>query len=558
LRDRALETAATIKPEVVRDIASCRQDGYWATLAQPDTRFAPRRALHAVYQALQTAAELFALRNEHMGALAQPDASALFTAYTGSLYRFDQHYRHFCEAADDAESRDWDILKSLRKKIEQTYGNGFLAELALAWNTHLENGLLKLWRLDGVPNQQAFYEREVAPVLAKGPDRRVFVIISDAFRYEAAQELTALLNGKYRFQAELSAQLGVLPSYTALGMAALLPHKVLAYDEGGAIRLDGLPCASLEQRTKVLAAVQGVAVKAETFMAMKKDEGRDFINPYRVVYVYHNQVDAVGDSASTEDDTFAAVRTAIHELADLVAKIVNSLNGNHLRITADHGFLFQETPLGATDKSALGTNPPGTVLAKKRYLLGRNLPEDDRAYHGATETTAGAEGDMEFWVPKGANRFHFVGGSRFVHGGAMPQEIAVPVIRVHHVKDSGKAAKTKSRTVGVSVLGSNFKVTTNRHRFQLIQTEPVGERVKPLTLKAAIYDGDDPVTNVETLTFDSTSADMNQWKKTLSLTLEGRRFDSKRIYQLILRDAETGVEEARFDVTIDLAFGNDF
>jgi hypothetical protein len=117
LRDRVLETAATIKPEAVRDIASRRQDGYWATPALPDTRFAPRRALHAVYHALQTAAELFALRNEHMGTLTQPNATCLFTAYTGSLYRFDQRYRHFCEAADDAESRDWDILKSLRKTI---------------------------------------------------------------------------------------------------------------------------------------------------------------------------------------------------------------------------------------------------------------------------------------------------------------------------------------------------------------------------------------------------------------------------------------------------------
>jgi hypothetical protein len=79
----------------------------------------------------------------------------------------------------------------------------------------------------------------------------------------------------------------------------------------------------------------------------------------------------------------------------------------------------------------------------------------------------------------------------------------VPVIRVHHVKEGGKAAKTKTRTVGVSVLGSNFKVTTNRHRFQLIQTEPVGERVKPVTLKVGIYDGDEPVTYVETVTFDS-------------------------------------------------------
>lgn len=197
-------------------------------------------------------------------------------------------------------------------------------------------------------------------------------------------------------------------------------------------------------------------------------------------------------------------------------------------------------------------------MAKKRYLLGRDLPASDQAYHGFTQATAGAGGGMEFWVPKGANRFHFVGGSRFVHGGAMPQEIAVPAIRVQHVKDTAKAAKTRTHAVGVSVPGNNFKVTTNRHRFQLIQTEPVGERVKPNTLKIGIYDGDEPVTNLETLTFDSPAADMNQWQKAVSLTLRGRRFDSKRVYQLLLRDSETGVEEARFDVTIDLAFVNDF
>ena len=558
LRDRVLETVDNIKPESIRDIASRRQDGYWAAPGLPDTQAAPRRALYAVYQALQTAADLFALRNAHVGGLAHSDAKAFFAAYTKELYRFDQLYRHFCEFADYAESRDWDILKSLRKRVEQVYGNGFVAELALQWNKHLESGLLGLWRIEGVPNQQNFYEREVEPVLEKGADHRVFVIVSDAFRYEAAQELTEQLNGKYRFDAQLSAQLGVLPSYTGLGMAALLPHKALDYAENGTIRIDGLSCGSLEQRGKVLQAVQGVAVKAETLMSMKKDEGRAFIKPYRVIYVYHNQIDAVGDSASTEDHTFNAVRKTIDDFGDLVGKIVNSLNGNHLRITADHGFLFQETPPGQTDKNSIASKPAGTLLAKKRYLLGRNLSENDKAYHGSTEVTAGAGGGMEFWVPKGANRFHFVGGSRFVHGGAMPQEILVPVLRVHHVKETGKASKTKTRTVGVSVLGSNFKVTTNRHRFQLIQTEPVGERVKPVTLKVGIYEGDDPVTNVDSMTFDNSSSDMNQWKKSISLTLEGRHFNSKKVYDLILRDAETGVEEARFDITIDLAFTNDF
>jgi hypothetical protein len=51
---------------------------------------------------------------------------------------------------------------------------------------------------------------------------------------------------------------------------------------------------------------------------------------------------------------------------------------------------------------------------------------------------------------------------------------------------------------------------------------------------------------------------MNQWKKTVSHTLEGRHIDSKKHFHLILRDAETGVEEARIDLTIDLAFINDF
>jgi hypothetical protein len=101
-------------------------------------------------------------------------------------------------------------------------------------------------------------------------------------------------------------------------------------------------------------------------------------------------------------------------------------------------------------------------------------------------------------------------------------------------------------------------VTTNRHRFKLIQTKAVSERVKPITLKVAIYDGEQPVTNVETLTFDSASRDMNEWQKIVNLTLESRAYDKQSVYQLILRDAETGVDEACFDVTIDLAFTNDF
>ena len=218
----------------------------------------------------------------------------------------------------------------------------------------------------GRARHQLRHSATCGPGWRKGDNRRAFVIISDAFRYEAAQELTAELNGKYRFEATLSSQLGVLPSYTALGMASLLPHKTLAY-KGTDVLVDGKSSIASE-RDGILQAVGGLACKCDELMAKKKEEGREFVKDKRVVYIYHNTVDAVGDDGKTEGKTFEAVRTAIDELAALVGYIVNNLNGHHIVVTADHGFLFTETARVETDKSKLKDKPDGTILAKKRYL----------------------------------------------------------------------------------------------------------------------------------------------------------------------------------------------
>ena len=246
------------------------------------------------------------------------------------------------------------------------------------------------------------------------------------------------------------------------------------------------------------------------------------------------------------------------KLADLVRIVVNNLNGNHVLITADHGFLFSERPPSETDKSKLSVKPQGTVLAKKRYLLGEELGPYEDALHGKTRNTAGTDDAMEFWTPKGVNRFHFAGGARFVHGGAMPQEIVVPVITVRHFKSPESRDKTKSRQVAVNVLGANHRITTPRHRFQLLQMEPVSERVKPVTLKAAVYEGDVPVTNIETVTFDSASDSMGERQKDIYLVLQDRHYDKKTAYRLALRDADSGIEVYHVTVIIDRAITDDF
>ncbi len=557
LRERVQTTADAINADDVRAIATHRQSGHWASLSVTDSTNAPRSALHAVYKALVAAADFYALRNQHKGGFDLPDAAAMYVAYESELYRFDQLYRHFCASADTAEERGWNIVKPLRADIEAHYVNWYLTNLALAWGKFLEphDGLLTMWDIDKIPNQYRFYERNVRPWLNEGDNRRAFVIISDAFRYEAAQELTAELNGKYRFEATLSSQLGVLPSYTALGMASLLPHNTLAY-KGTDVLVDGKSSVASE-RNGILQAVGGLACKYDELMAKKKDEGREFVKDKRVVYIYHNTVDSVGDDAKTEGQTFEAVGRAIHQLAMIVGHIINNLNGHRVVVTADHGFLFTETARVETDKSKLKDKPDSTILAKKRFLLGPNLPDSDGAWHGKLSATAGVDGEMEFWIPKGANVFHFAGGARFVHGGAMLQEIVVPVVTVKHIR--GKSAEeTKTKSVTVQVLGSKHRITTAQHRFQLIQMEAVSDRVKPITLRVAVYEGEEPVTGVQAVKFESSSGNLDERKKWVSLVLKEGQYNKKTPYRLVLLDAETGIEQQSVEVIIDRAFTDDF
>lgn len=558
LRERVQTTAATINAEDVRAIATRRQTGHWASPNLADSIAAPRKAFHAVYAALIAAADFFALRNLHPQGFDFPTAATLYRAYEQELYRFDQLYRRFGEAADTTEEQGWDIVKALRADLEAHYVNGYLTDLALAWGRFIEppGSLLTHWQIPQAPNQYRFYDRQVQPCLDENENRRVFVIISDAFRYEAAQELTTELNGKYRFEATLTSQLGVLPSYTALGMASLLPHQTLAY-RGTDVLVDGQSSIASE-RNGILQSVGGLACQYDALMAMKKDAGREFVKDRRVVYIYHDTIDAIGDDGKTEGKTFAAVRTAISELVALVVHLINNLNGNHIVITADHGFLFTETARVETDKSPLKDKPASTLLAKKRYLIGQPLHDHDAAWRGQLRLTAGVMGDLEFWIPKGANVFHCAGGARFVHGGAMPQEIVIPVITVRHKKDKGSRGETRTRPVEVQVLGNSHRITTAQHRFQLLQMEPVSERVKPITLRVAVYEGEEPVTDLQTVKFESRSGHLDERKQWVSLVLKDRRYDKKTPYRLVLRDADTGIEQQSVEVMINRAFTDDF
>lgn len=562
LRDRLL---APLPSETgsLSDLISTRRDRFWC-------RGAEGNSYSAAYDALAAGLEFYRLREKYAGGFNFPNAAAIFMAYREELFKFDQHYRRFCEASRGMKFEGWNVFKLLTENIENAYGNWFVENLAIVWGKAVEHEkLFDNWRVEGATNQYKFFGQFVKPLAGESAERKIYVIISDAFRFECAEELTRELNtdarksGKALLEADIGAMLGVVPSYTALGMASLLPHETLDYKSpnpnADTLYADGQSTAGVAGRDAVLGKYKGTAVKFEDFINLGKEGGRDFVRDLQIIYVYHNVVDAVGDSQSTESETFSAARQAISELRNAVNYIFNSLNGSQIFITADHGFLFQENAPEAVDRSLLEVKSIDVLKRKKRYVINPQIAAQENAWHGKIKNTAGIAGEMEFMIPKGANRFHFAGGSRFVHGGAMPQEVCVPVITIKKLR--GKVAeKIQISRVSVALLGNLTRIVNNVQRFEFIQTEAVSERTLPRTLRISLRDDKgEIISNEQSVTFESVSNSMDERRKSVQLTLRAGNYDRTRSYELTaIDDYEVVKKYLSYPITIDLAFSSDF
>src|SRR5690625_2351113 len=155
-----------------------------------------RRKLHwypefeLEYEAISHAVQLF--RHMHEIEFPEQPAKALFHAYINDYYVIDRAYRKFYVAYDQIEKHE--RLYHLREKIENLYTNRFVEELAVKWAESLERQADKKWPITGISQQKDFYRDCVQPYQVN--DERVFVIISDALRYEAAAELKNVLDNE--------------------------------------------------------------------------------------------------------------------------------------------------------------------------------------------------------------------------------------------------------------------------------------------------------------------------------------------------------------------------
>lgn len=478
-----------------------------------------------------------------------------FDTYATSWFQIDQIYRKFVLHAGRTLHRD--LVASLVERVENLYSNGFLMPLNDSWQRAIDAD--PTWKIDNVVGQRRFYEQHVVPIRNKGA--KVIVIISDALRFEIGEELLRRIRAVDRFEARIEPMLGSLPSYTQIGMGALLPNRDLRIAaEGSGVLVDGESATGTENRGKILArradAGTTAAVQSDAVSRMDKDAVRALIRDNDVVYIYHNLIDATGDKTASEGQVFEAAERAIQDLEQLVRRLAGN-NANNLIVTADHGFIFQNRPIHEGDYSPAEVRGKKITHRDRRFVLGTGL-EETPGLTWFTSRAAGLEGETEILIPRSIGRLRLSGsGSRFVHGGAALQEVVVPVLLIN------KRRTSDMEPVEVEpILTASRLITTGQHPIRLYQILPVTEKRRPIRLRIGLYGPDGTVlSNLEEREFGETSEDPRRRETTVRLILAkaAEAYNDQDIRLMLTRIGD-GPERPYRTETFRLkrSFGGDF
>lgn len=430
------------------------------------------------------------------------------------------------------------VTEQIAKWVQKAYVNNFLLPLADRWGDQVKR--LEEWECDGITAQSRFFETYVQPFRSRG--QKVFVIVSDALRYEAAADFAQRLQSANRWTAEVSAMFGALPTYTQLGMASLLPGRQFVVDASSAtVTVDGRSASGTANRAEILRLAcdgKATALQAEEFLELNtKTDGRALMRDHEVIYIFHNHIDKVGDALATEARTFDAVEESFEELEKIIKKVAN-INGSNMLVTADHGFLFQQEPVASGDMTPL-PEAAEWIFRNRRFALGKDVVPDPTV-KVFNPKALGLGGDWSAVFPLSLRRFPLQGsGKRFVHGGISLQEVVVPVIKIH------KARTDDTGRVEVELLRVPAKITTGQFSISLFQDRPAVDKVLPRTLRVGVFAKDGTVlSEIKTQTFDSKETEARHRETTMVLVLShaADSFNNKEV-DLRLEEAVQGTNQ---------------
>lgn len=530
-------TNKTLKVEEFKEIKSIRKNLVWY------------EDYKTYYEGIESALEFdFALSQSVLKPKNFDDG---IKKYTENWYYIDQTYRKFILAFQNVEAIE--VLKPIFDIVEKKYNNSFLLTLCDNWQTIINSH--DIWNNHTYPRQHQFFSKNIKPVIDN--NKKIYVIISDAFRYEIGEELKRKIISENRFDASVEPMVSALPSYTQLGMASLLPNERLAFkdDGSGTIIADDMTTIGTENRDKILSKFQTSAVLAKDILEYSSEQLRDLMKANQCLYIYHNKIDFVGDKRETEKDVFNASERALDEIVSLVKKL-SSNNANNIIVTADHGFLFQYS-VQETDFLSEKASGEKLFYEDRRFVIGKNLKKNPSFKH-YDEKELGLSGELEVLIPNSLNRLLRKGsGARFVHGGASLQEIIVPLVRIN------KKRQDDIVYVDVEILGKKSNITSAQFSVIFYQTLAVNEKVKPRKLYVGLYSKDGVLlSNIVDINFDIDDNETRNREIVKSFVLNQHASNyNKQEVSLILKEdvlgTNTQLDYKSETYTIKLSLGSD-
>lgn len=509
----------------------------------------------SIYKALNAAATIqHEILNSNFTLSTEDDMFRAYSSDTG-WHLIDRLYRQYVYYSQAAKGND--LLKSLSEYIDKLYSNSYLLPLSDAWQQKIDK--LSSWNKKGTFVMQTdFYQQWVKSYPEK--EKRIFVIISDALRYESVAELRERILAQDRYSADLSATWGTIPSYTQLGMAAMLPHKKLSYNkENDTVFVDDISSSGTANRTKILQSyyAKSIAITAEEFMKFNsKTDGREFCKQYNVIYIYSNTVDKTGDDKTSENEVFEATEREFSNLQLLIRHITN-MNGNNILLTADHGYIYQNNKLDTTDFTEF--SPEGNIYkTNRRFVIGKQLTDGDAVKTWSAEQL-GIEGDVEIQIANSINRIRVQGaGSRFVHGGASLQEMVVPVLEIN------KKREDVLEEVAVDVIGLPQAITGNILPINFYQQKAVSDKVKPIQIKATFYTKEGvQISDAIVLKFDCKENDSRkrEQKHSFTFTPEASKQNGEEVTLLLetpVKGSSQYTKYKSYNLKMLISFSSDF
>lgn len=515
------------------------------------------------YEGILQVANMQAFFLEHADGFHTVEPAKLWKEYTTDYYRMDTFYRqfHLCFQKCLKVSNPLldDLFKHVTEKVEGLYSHWFIGLLGENWSDACAENLEQFGRILEVSQQVDFYRSKVKP-----GTNRVYVIISDAFRYEVAASLTAQLRRETQSKVELNSCQAVFPTVTKFGMAALLPHRELTVVEKSngllSVLADG-QSTDAGNRDKILklANKASVALKYDNIIGLKRAERQALVKGMEVVYIYHDKVDIA--SHTSDSAVFSACDEAISDIKNLVRIIVNEFGGTNIIITADHGFLYTYSPLSEDDKVDKTTPSEQDVEIDRRYLITRKGAKPEYLLH---VKFLDGQSDFDAFAPRENVRIKKKGGGlNFVHGGISLQEMVVPIVEYQHLRTATKAYqrnrdKIDTKPVTLNLLSAGRKISNMIFSLSFYQREPVGDNREQATYLIYFTDSNGKqISDTCKIIADKTSENGQDRTFRCSFNLRSQKYSSQESYYLVIAD-ESGLQmPVREEFQIDIAFAVD-